>query len=237
MNTILFDLDGTLLPMDQDLFINLYFKKLAQYFAPKGIHLENFKKSINEGTKAMVLNDGSMTNEQRFWKVFGDIYGESAGELEPDFIQFYQNEFHQVKASTNFTPYAARCIQKLKDKNYSIVVATNPLFPPVATYARINWAGLDVNDFLHITTYDNSSYCKPNLNYYKEILNTIGKDPEECMMIGNDVTEDMCTAKLGMDTYLIKDCLINANELPLEGMKMGSLSDFELYIDTLPTVK
>jgi len=33
MNTVLFDLDGTLLPMDQEAFIRLYFGALTQKFA------------------------------------------------------------------------------------------------------------------------------------------------------------------------------------------------------------
>ena len=34
--TILFDLDGTLLPMDQDEFVKAYFSKLAKKLAPLG---------------------------------------------------------------------------------------------------------------------------------------------------------------------------------------------------------
>lgn len=36
ITTILFDLDGTLLPTDQDLFVKTYFKQLAVKLAPYG---------------------------------------------------------------------------------------------------------------------------------------------------------------------------------------------------------
>ncbi len=36
LKTILFDLDGTLLPMDQDEFIRDYFQRLAQKVSPLG---------------------------------------------------------------------------------------------------------------------------------------------------------------------------------------------------------
>ena len=36
IDTVLFDLDGTLLPMDQDQFLELYMKALAKTFAPGG---------------------------------------------------------------------------------------------------------------------------------------------------------------------------------------------------------
>lgn len=234
MNTILFDLDGTLLPMDQELFIRQYFKQLISHFIPKGFGPEELINGVNEGTKAMLGNDGNLKNEDRFWKVFSDNLEEDMRAYEQDFFEFYQTKFQNVKATTTSSEHAARCIKKLKDKNYFIVVATNPVFPPVATLSRIAWAGLNPEDFIHITTYDNSSYCKPNLEYYKEILEIIGKDPSECMMVGNDVTEDMCAKNLGMDTYLITDCLINTHDLPTDQFIKGSLEDFERFVDSLP---
>ena len=44
-------------------------------------------------------------------------------------------------------------------------------------------AGLSTDDFALITTYDNSSYCKPNPKYYVEILEKFGLKPEECLMV------------------------------------------------------
>lgn len=237
MNTIMFDLDGTLLPMDQEAFIKLYFKNLIMHFAPKGLAKDALLNAMTIGTNAMLANDGSTTNEKRFWKSFQENMNVNVLEMEPDFYNFYETGFQEAKNACKTSEYAARCIKKLKDKNYTIVVATNPLFPPVATLSRIAWAGLNPNDFVHITTYDNSSYCKPNLGYYTEILKTIGKSPEECLMVGNDVTEDMCVKELGIDTYLITDCLLNANHLPFDEHKYGSFEDFEKFIDSLPTVE
>lgn len=236
MNTIMFDLDGTLLPMDQEAFIKVYFKNLIMHFAPKGISKDELIHGMTTGTNAMLSNDGSTTNEERFWKTFQETMGIDVLDMEPDFYKFYETGFQEAKNACNTSEYAARCIKKLKDKNYTIVIATNPLFPPVATHSRIAWAGLNPDDFLHITTYDNSSFCKPNLGYYSEILKTIGKTPKECLMVGNDVTEDMCVKDLGLDTYLITDCILNSKNLPIEEYKSGSFQDFEKYIDTLPVV-
>ncbi len=36
LKAVLFDLDGTLLPMDQDIFVKTYFKGLAKALAPHG---------------------------------------------------------------------------------------------------------------------------------------------------------------------------------------------------------
>ena len=60
---ILFDLDGTLLPMDMDEFIKNYFGRLSKKLAPLGYDPQQLVKNIWTGTMAMVKNDGSRTNE------------------------------------------------------------------------------------------------------------------------------------------------------------------------------
>ncbi|NLP35397.1 MAG: HAD family hydrolase [Clostridiales bacterium] len=237
MDTFLFDLDGTLLPMpNQELFIQTYFKILVAKMATYGMGEKSLYESIWAGTKAMIENDGQMSNEERFWNVFSKIHGDEVRKMEPVFEEFYQNEFIVAKETTSIEPLAKECIQLLKDKGYRRVLATNPLFPSVATYRRVKWAGLEPEDFERITTYDNSSYCKPNLNYYREILDAIGKKPEDCIMIGNDVKEDMCAAELGMDTFLLKDCLINTEKGDITGYKQGDFEDLLEFIKSLPSL-
>ena len=43
----------------------------------------------------------------------------------------------------------SRTIQELKEKGYNIILATNPIFPKVATLNRIKWANLNPNDFIY----------------------------------------------------------------------------------------
>lgn len=235
MNTFLFDLDGTLLPMpSQELFLEAYFKSLAVKLIPYGIDVQKLTKAVWTGTYAMIGNDGTMTNEQRFWNTFGEILGNEIRNLEPVFNDFYKNEFGLAKTTTSANPMAKECIRLLKTKGYTVVLATNPIFPQVATFERIGWAGLDTKDFTHITTYENSTFCKPNLGYYSEILRIIGKTPGECIMVGNDVQEDMCTAALGMDTFLLKDCIINKEEADITDYTQGSFEDLLEFIKKLP---
>lgn len=73
---ILFDLDGSLLPMDQDTFIEAYFGRMAAYIANFGYEPKGFVKSIWKGTGAMIQNDGSRTNEEAFWLTMDQIHGE-----------------------------------------------------------------------------------------------------------------------------------------------------------------
>ena len=228
--TILFDLDGTLLPMDQDQFTYTYFKDLAVKLAPFGFDPKALAGNIWAGVAAMVKNDGTVTNEEAFWTEFSHIYGENVREYIPVFEEFYANEFQRAKKVCGFSPESKEIVEKLKKAGYQVVLATNPIFPAIATQSRIRWAGLEPEDFLLYTTYENSSFSKPNPKYYREIVEKLGLDPETCLMVGNDVTEDGAAKALGMDVFFLTNCLINKEGEDISNQPHGSFADLEKFI-------
>ena len=230
ITTVLFDLDGTLLPMDQDAFTKGYFKLLAKKLLPYGYEPQQLISSIWSGTEAMVRNDGSVTNEEAFWARFGEIYGEKAEKDKPVFEEFYAKDFQLAKEFCSFNPDAAKTVSELKGCGLRVALATNPIFPSYATESRISWAGLEPSDFELYTTYENSRFSKPNLRYYSEILNVLGVKPQECIMVGNDVGEDMVAAKLGMKVFLLTDCLINKSDEDISIYPNGSFAELKEYI-------
>jgi HAD superfamily hydrolase (TIGR01549 family) len=237
MNTVLFDLDGTLLPMDNALFVKLYFGALAEFGkASFGIAPQKLGGSVWEGTMAMLKNDGVVTNRERFWATFCALVGDdvSMEEHESVFEEFYRTDFEAARGATELNAAARMSIDVLREKGYTLALATNPVFPPVAVERRLSWAGLSYADFAHVTTYDNASFCKPNPNYFKNILALLGKRSEECLMVGNDVYDDLGALEAGLDVYLVTDCLINEKNLPIGGLKQGSLADFYEYVKGLP---
>ncbi len=231
--TIFFDLDGTLLPMDQELFVKSYMGKLAKKMAGHGYDPDALLKGIWAGTKAMILNDGAQVNEAAFWKVCNSLLGRDVKKDEGLFLEFYQNDFQQVKDDCGFDPRAAQAIRQIKEMGYLVVLATNPLFPAIATQSRARWAGLDLEDFQLITTYENSHYCKPNPDYYREILEKLKLKPEECVMVGNDVSEDMVAATLGMQVFLLTDCIINRENKDLSLYPHGSFPELLDFVRNL----
>ncbi len=233
IKTILFDLDGTLLPMDQDVFVKSYFSRLALRLEPHGYEKNGLINAIWAGTEAMVKNDGSKNNEAAFWEFFASLYGEDSKKDEPKFDEFYRTDFQAIKGDCGFNEEASKLICKLKKQGFKLVLATNPIFPAVATQSRARWAGLDIDDFELYTTYENSSYCKPNPKYYKEICSKLDLDPNECLMVGNDVSEDMIAASLGMKVFLLTDCLINKNNEDIAIYPHGSFNELEEYIDSI----
>ena len=230
---IFFDLDGTLLPMDQDVFLKAYLGGLAKKMAPHGYDPELLVKSIWKGTGAMVMNDGRARNDDVFWNTFSAIYGRDTRVDEPVFEEFYHNEFQEVSKSCGFDPRAAEAIREIKAMGYRVVLATNPLFPAIATHSRARWAGLNPEDFEYITTYENSWHCKPNPDYYREILGKLDLKPEECVMVGNDVGEDMIAEALGMKVFLLPDCIINKAEKAISVYPNGSFPELLSYIRSL----
>lgn len=227
---ILFDLDGTLLPMDQETFLKGYFGSLAKHLIETKFDGEKVMDSIMAGTLAMINNDGFKSNEEAFWNKLASIYGDNVREKEYIFEQFYLNIFPDLRDTCGFNKVSRDLLKYLKSKGYKTVLATNPLFPAMATHTRIKWAGLDVEDFDLVTTYENSNSCKPNLLYYENILKHLNVNSNECIMVGNDVGEDMVASKLGMDVYLILDDLINRNNENIDVYKKGYLKDFLDYI-------
>ena len=160
----------------------------------------------------MIKNDGKQSNEERFWETFSATYGADMKKDIAVFDEFYRNEFTGVKEVCGYHPKAAETVRKLKEKGFRVALATNPLFPQIATQNRIRWAGLEPEDFEFYTTYETSRYCKPNLSYYEDIVDMLGISPQECLMVGNDVSEDMIAEKLGMKVFLLTDCLINKEQ-------------------------
>ncbi len=233
IKAVLFDLDGTFLPMDQEDFIKAYFSSLAKKLVPYGYNPDTFVPAIWTGTKAMMKNDGSRTNEEAFWQTFAGILGEHVRKDEPLFREYYNNEFNAVKDICGFCPKAADVIKATKAKGFKAVLATNPLFPKIATQNRIKWAGLCPDDFELYTTYEDYSWCKPSLEYYRQILDKIGLKGEECAMVGNDVAEDMVAKELGMKTFLLTDCLINRGNEDISVYPNGSFDELIEFINSL----
>ena len=230
IKTVLFDLDGTLLPMDQELFVKAYFGGLAKRLAPYGYEPKALIDCIWAGTAAMVKNDGSRLNEAAFWDKFTALYGEKARADIPHFDAFYREDFDGVAASCGHTPAAREVIDLLHAGGIRTVLATNPIFPAIATEKRMRWAGLTPEDFELYTTYENSSHCKPNPEYYRDILAAIGENAENCLMVGNDVGEDMIAESLGMKVFLLSDCIINKHNADISRYPHGGFDELKAFL-------
>ncbi|WP_294561542.1 HAD family hydrolase [uncultured Traorella sp.] len=236
MNTNLFDLDGTLLPMDVEEFTKKYFGLIMQTMNENNRDGKMILDAILKGTMAMVRNDGSHTNEEVFWETFVEATQIPQDEIEPEFYDFYENVFDKINSGVQ-SQNMIKAAKLLKEKGYRLYLTTNPLFPRVATLKRVRWAGLDPDDFEWITTYENSSFSKPSVNYYQEVIQGQHLDVNQCMMVGNDVKEDGVIETLGIPLYLVEDYMLNHDNLEIKCRWKGSSQDFLSFAEGLPEVK
>lgn len=209
LRAVLFDLDGTLLPMDPQVFLSHYMEALAarisRWIAPR-----EFVRHLMASTAVMVSSqDSSRTNEEVFWEDFLPRLGVEREEVRPVIDEFYRVDFPALRIYTAPTPLARRLVEVFYELGCELVIATNPIFPRKAIVERMRWAGVADFPYRLITSYEEMHFCKPNPDYYREILERIGREPEECLMIGNDVEEDLVAARLGLKTALVEDCLLN----------------------------
>ena len=234
---MLFDLDGTLLPISQDAFIEAYFHELSKTFVELGLDAKKSILAVWAGTKAMLKNDGSASNSDCFWREFSSFYGgleDRLADIEDATDRFYEDEFNRVQNIITPTVLPAKLISTLRNKGYTLVLATNPLFPPQAVASRLGWIGLTLEDFDLHTDYHNARFCKPNLDYYRDIFTVLKADPKQCLMVGNTVAEDMCAALLGCSTYLVTDYLENSEGADYNMFEQGTLADFAAWTEQLP---
>ena len=233
LKAVLFDLDGTLLPMDQEVFVKAYFGGISQKLAPQGYDPKELISAIWQGTGAMIKNDGKHTNEEVFWNTFKSIYGEQCLNDTPYFDKFYEENFDDIKAVCGFNPQASETVKALKAKGFRVILATNPIFPKIATEKRIAWAGLKPEDFELFTSYENISFSKPNPKYFEEILNRTGLSADECIMVGNDTGDDLAAEKLGIKVFLLTDCLINKDGVDIDAYPHGDFNALNNYLNTI----
>lgn len=226
---ILFDMDGTLVPMDTQTFTKGYFKFLYAKLAKYGIDPSTFGKNMWAGVASMVKNDGAVSNEDRFWETFQQVTGLEKDTVNGDCLDFYGNEFHQAKQFTQENPLAAELVHTAREKAPIVILATNPLFPMVGQHTRMGWVGLKPEDFDLITAYETECFCKPNPRYYTSILERFSLKPEDCLMIGNDEYEDMFAAtQAGIQSWLITDWAIFDPQHPWQGAKGTSAEALEM---------
>ncbi|NPV91536.1 MAG: HAD family hydrolase [Firmicutes bacterium] len=230
VNYLLFDLDGTLLPMNMDVFVEAYIKRLtvraAAYLPP-----ESFPKYLWAATGAMIESgDPEAQNHEVFWAHFSRFARHPREVLEPVFEEFYLNEFTALIDVTQPSPVAREIVNLAVGRGKQVVLATNPIFPGIAVRERMRWADIHDLPWLHVTTYENSRYCKPNPAYYRDLLQQLAIPPGECLMIGNDVQEDLVASELGIATCLITDCLLDRGAPAYEPDWRGGLAELRDWL-------
>lgn len=229
--TILFDLDGTLLPIDIEEFVKSYLVSISSFCAHM-VEPKYFTGTLLKSTGIMLRNEGPLTNEEAFMADFIPAIGHNRESISSLLESYYTGEFPNLKKFAGQAELSDLIVQAVINKNYRIILATNPIFPRLAIEERMRWAGIKDFPWSYVTTYENSTACKPNLKYYRELINKFDLNPQDCWMIGNDSHEDMAASRLGFKTYLVTDYLLERNKDYPEPEGKGTLKELLNFIET-----
>ncbi|MCF8563890.1 HAD family hydrolase [Alicyclobacillus tolerans] len=234
LQTLMFDLDGTLLPLNQDVFLKGYFKALIPHIAHL-VEPDKIAGQILQATEEMVANeDPQLTNMEAFQRSFVRLTGIPIDSIWPVFDRFYEEAFAELQHLTSPSDIAREICRTAVEKGYKLVLATNPIFPESAIRHRMRWAGIDGIPFALVTSMEHMHYCKPSPKYFLEILDLVDSQPFESIMIGNDAQEDGVAGKLGMQTFLVKDFLIDRGLGHVDFSHEGTLADVLTFVQDLP---
>ncbi len=254
--TLLLDLDDTLLYTNLDKFIQAYFYSLSKHMASYGIG-EGFANVLRNATRQMMLNTRpDVTLQEAFDAAFFPALQpllppnmksstEKARQDHPvskAIMQFYEEVFPALRNVTQLRPQARTLVEEALQRGMRVAIATNPLFPQIATQQRMEWAGLPVNEFPFevVSTYENFHFAKPHPAYYAEVLSQIGYPEGAVVMAGNELRDDIEGAlRLGLATFwvkpegkeLIRDGISDPNLTPHGS---GDLDDILAWMDSLP---
>jgi FMN phosphatase YigB (HAD superfamily) len=226
---ILFDLDDTLLINPMNVFVPAYLQALTTFMADR-LDGELLTASLLEAVRIMDRStDWSRSNAEVFFEAFLPPLGGDRAELRTLFDRFYAESYPDLKALTCPNPDAAAAVRWARGVDRQVVVATNPMFPESAILQRIEWAGFPAGGdaFDHITTIENSHATKAHPEYYSEIARRIGREPAECVMVGDnwqwDVVHSMAA---GMAAYWIAADSEPRPDPGLPVLGQGTLGDF-----------
>ena len=232
---VFFDLDGTLTRMDLGVMFEDFYRQMYKHGVLKIFHQDK-EKAISIYQNAFfysVENCGEERNGDVFFNHLEEKYSIRRNIIEPAMDDFFANDFYETGKLCEPPTFQNEIIRELKKKGYRLVLATYPCFPEVASKVRLKWAGVDIEDFEYNTHYYNCRYYKPSKEYYKDILRDISLKAEECIMVGNDMKQDMCTAEMGFDVFFLKGYHIGEND---KNYKEGDLKQLLEYAKSLPKV-
>ena len=227
IKAVLLDLDDTLLLNADRTFVPSYLRLLDQFIQQRWGYAQ-FSHVLRRFTRAAAsLRDVRLTNMALAESIITDATGRDLADLVTTFNEFYTDVYPTLRGCVEAVKISPLLFENLRSQGYAVVIATNPLYPAEAIRQRIEWAGLpgDLSQYALVTHSENIHFVKPDPAYYAEIVARVGIEPDEALMIGDSLTNDMGPASLlGLHTFCITD------DTSLEGSEgidgIGSLEDF-----------
>ncbi|HVB09052.1 MAG TPA: HAD family hydrolase [Bacillota bacterium] len=204
MKGILFDLDGTLLDIDGEAFLERYLDALAPYLRPD-MDPDAFRGKVMAAALPLITSDHLQgTVGDTFRAALADRLELPAAEVADG-----QRRLDSALGDVVAIPHAPRttarlCVDAALDAGMRCAVATTPIYRPAVIHRRLTWAGLADYPWALVTTSENMHSCKPSPGYFREAAAKLGLQPADCIMVGDDPYQDGPSDEAGMRFHLVQ---------------------------------
>lgn len=232
ISALLFDLDGTLIDNDPNVFMPPYFRGLAAKLSSR-VPPDTLTTALETATRAMFRPRSEiLTNSDVFWAEFLPRVGCTYDELEPIVDEFYRDDFPRLRRYMKRRPEARPLIEAAFAAQFTVAIATQPLFPLTAIQQRMAWGDVAGFPYALVTCYEIMHTTKPDPRFYLEVCGRIDQPPAACLMVGNDPDADIRPAALaGLRTFWLAD----QSQPPIAGLHSdysGTLNDVRGLIES-----
>jgi FMN phosphatase YigB (HAD superfamily) len=202
LNTLLFDLDGTLVDL-QRRGLELRFMLRAFRRFGTAIRPWHFRRAFWQAAERQQVHGTEKTNYQVFLETLGAHSRVDLPALDRIVRDFLVHDFPHLSDRFVPIPGGRETLDLARGLGYRVVLATNPVWPLDAVQTRLRAGGLDEFTFDFISHSEVMTHCKPDPRYFRELLERLQARGEECLMIGNDPRKDLPAKDAGIGTFLI----------------------------------
>jgi FMN phosphatase YigB (HAD superfamily) len=209
-STLMIDLDGTLLDIEVAFFMGPMVEAMHGCFEDY-LDKHTFTDGLFMGIEAIMTSPRlhGQTNLDGFTDTFSRLTGMNPVIVEGRFDRFYSEVFPNLNSYARPREGAGRFVKEADKNGYRLVLATNPIFPTSAVMERLKWAEVDPGLFEFIPGLETMGSCKPQVAFFQELTDRLDADPATCLMIGNDVQQDLAASNAGMDTFLVEGQVVD----------------------------
>ncbi len=197
---VLFDLDGTLLDIDGEGFLDAYVEALTAAWGTADT--DAFRRAVMAAAVPIFAPHPSATNGEVFRAHLAEHLGIETHEVRRRIAEYHSRGLQALRYPARQLPEARRCIRRCLDLGLRVAVATTPIYMPEVVRLRLRWAGLEDIPWDLVTHSENMRRCKPDAGYFAEAAALLRLPPGACVMVGDDPLQDGPARQAGMTALL-----------------------------------
>lgn len=204
LHAVFLDLDNTMVLFDERSYFRQYFAKITPEFSDLFTPGE-FEERYLRAALSLKGNTGAVSNRDFFLENFCNGDACQGKAIWRRFMTFYGDGHSRIRVDASVPDGLNGVLDALRRSGLKLVIASNPVFPAAAQKGRLAWGDIDPGQFDFFTEIENMTFVKPRIGYYRQICQKIGEPPEACLMVGNDLQNDMVAKRAGLKTYLTRE--------------------------------